>query len=128
MSTKVSGIASSGNYTYSNRGRQTPIQDTADTFEQELSIGAKMAQLTHYSYYILSHNLNCRFVADEITDNLKQLPYMQRAVLFFVYGMDLSVKYAARHKLHLSTAQTYRLLMQAEDSYKEILVREQETY
>lgn len=123
MSAKVSGLASTGNYSYSNRGRQTPI---ADTFtEQELSIGAKMGQLTHYSYYILSHNLDCRFIADEITDNLKQLPYMQRAVLFFVYGMDLSVKYAARHKLHLSTAQAYRLLMQAEELYKEILLKEQ---
>lgn len=120
---KVSGIATTGNYSFSNRGRQTKLDLD---FVPELTIDAKLKQLEHYAYYILSHNLDCRFIVDEITSNLKQLPYMQRAVLFYVYGMDLGVKYAARTKLHVSTATAYRLLYDAEESYKQILLSQQD--
>lgn len=123
MSKTASGVSSAGNYSFSNRGRQTRLDLS---FIPELTIDAKLKQLEHYAYYILSHNLDCRFIASEITDNLKQLPYMQRAVLFYVYGMDLSVKYAARTKLHVSTATAYRLLYEAEEAYKQILLSQQQ--
>ncbi len=119
---KVSGIASTGNST--TRGGKRYNLASYSALQSEKNTDYVLAQVKNYAYYITSHNIDDQLTADAITIIVKELPYMERAAVFYRHGMDLPmIVVADRMQVSRSTA-TYHL-QQAYKHLRDIIVANQ---
>lgn len=118
---KVSGIASTGNST--TRGGKRYNLASYSSPQSEKNTDYVLAQVKNYAYYITSHNIDDQLTADAITIIVKELPYMERAAVFYRNGLDLPMQEVAdRMQVSRSTA-TYHL-KQAYKHLREIIANQ----
>lgn len=118
---KVSGIASTGNST--TRGGKCYNLASYSAPASEHNADYVLAQVKNYAYYITSHSIDDQLTADAITLLVKELPYMERAAVFYRHGMDLPMQEVAdRMQVSRSTA-TYHL-KQAYKHLREIIANQ----
>lgn len=120
---KVSGIATTGNSTTRGGKRYNLASYTAPSSEHNADY--VLAQVKNYAYYITSHDIDDQLTCDAITILIKELPYMERAAVFYRHGMDLPmIEVANKMRLSRSTA-TYHL-QQAYKHLREIVLDNQQ--
>lgn len=86
---KVSGVSTSGNYRVtaslgSGKYEIPYLPDIWDDHDVEYTI----AQLYNFCYYIHSYRVGDRITAIFLTDLLNEIPKVERAAIFYRYGMD----------------------------------------
>lgn len=120
---KVSGIATTGDSTTRGGKRYNLASYTAP--ESEKNADYVLAQIKNYAYYITSHDIGDQLTCDAITILIKELPYMERAAVFYRHGMDLPmIEVANKMRVSRSTA-TYHL-KQAYKHLREIVLDNQQ--
>lgn len=121
-SSKVSGIATTGNSTTRGGKRYNLASYTAP--ESEKNADYVIAQIKNYAYYITSHDIDDQLTCDAITILIKELPYMERAAVFYRHGMDLPMVEVA-NKMHVSRSTATYHLQQAYKHLREIVIDNQ---